>query len=167
MVMPGLVGGFGKRKFPLIFLNNLFNPSKTLSNKISNLEPNSANVPYLKPKGFGWSVHHANAHIKLLRKQIGPYLAGLIEGGGTISSQDPNSKTKKYNPKIIIVFKRNDLTLAYYLQHLTKCGTVLNKPERGYVLWQIQDIVSIFTIVSIINGFMRTPKIEALNRTIV
>jgi len=64
------------------------------------------------------------------------------------------------------VFKKNDLPLADYLQKLTKCGTVLIKPERGYVLWQIQDIISIFTIISIINGFMRTPKIEAVNRTI-
>jgi hypothetical protein len=169
MVMPGLVGGFGKKEIPLIFLNNNFNQSKTFSNKTSNLEGNSEIMqPSLPdPTGFGWSINKANDHIKLLRKQIGPYLAGLIEGDGTISSHDPNSNTKKYNPKIIIVFKKNDLTLAYYLQCLTKCGTVLNKPDRGYVLWQIQDIVSIFTIISIINGFMRTPKIEALNRTIV
>jgi hypothetical protein len=64
------------------------------------------------------------------------------------------------------VFKKNDLPLADYLQKLTNCGIVLIKPERGYVLWQIQDIISIFTLISIINGFMRTPKIEAVNRTI-
>lgn len=40
------------------------------------------------------------------------------------------------------------------------------KPERGYVLWQIQDIVSIFTILNIINEYMRTPKCEAKNRAI-
>jgi hypothetical protein len=34
------------------------------------------------------------------------------------------------------------------------------------VLWQIQDIVGLFTILSIINGFMRTPKYKAKNRTI-
>lgn len=110
--------------------------------------------------------------IQLLRSQIGPYLAGLIEGDGTIAVHDSNTSkastanSKKYSPKIIVVFKKADLPLAKFLQNISQCGQVLNKPERGYVLWQIQDIVSIYTIVSIIKGFMRTPKIEALNRAI-
>src|SRR5258705_437012 len=108
-----------------------------------------------------------DTNINLLRKQIGPYLAGLIEGLGTIQTLENNSNINKSSSKIIIVFKKAALPLASYLQNLTKCGTVLIKPDRGYVLWQIQDIVSIFTIISIINGFMRTPKIFSLNRAIV
>jgi hypothetical protein len=169
MVMPGMVGGFGKIKNSLIiyslfnnfhmkkikfklYLNNFFIQSKTFCNRIT-----SSNYA---------STVNLDKNINKLRKQIGPYLAGLIEGDGTIAVHDPKNKSKQYNPKIIIVFKKNDLPLADYLQKLTKCGTVLIKPERGYVLWQIQDIISIFTIISIINGFMRTPKIEAVNRTI-
>ena len=67
---------------------------------------------------------------------------------------------------IIIVFKKADLPVAKYLQNLTQCGTVYLKQNRGYVLWQIQDIVGVYTIISIINGYMRTPKIEALHRAI-
>lgn len=169
MVMPGMVGGFGKIKNSLItyslfnnfhmkkikfklFLNNFIIKNKTFCNRIT-----SSNYA---------STVNLDKNINILRKQIGPYLAGLIEGDGTIAVQDPKNKSKQYNPKIIIVFKKNDLPLADYLQKLTKCGTVSIKPERGYVLWQIQDIISIFTIISIINGFMRTPKIEAVNRTI-
>ena len=158
MVLPGLVGGFGKQKYSL-FLNNFFIKIKAYHiNKfrLNNVENLNLNL-----------TSEMDTNINLLRSQIGPYLAGLIEGDGTFATHETSSNINKYNPKIIIVFKRNDLTLAYYLQQLTKCGTVLNKPDRGYVLWQIQDIVSIFTIISIINGFMRTPKIEALNRTIV
>jgi hypothetical protein len=117
-------------------------------------------------EGSAKTKQSRETNINLLRSQIGPYLAGLIEGDGTIAIHEKNSNINKYNPKIIIVFKKADLPLANYLQNMTKCGTVLIKPERGYVLWQIQDIVSIFTIISIINGFMRTPKIEALNRAI-
>ena len=195
MVMPGMVGGFGNIKYSLIiyslfnnfqtkkfkfklFLNNFimcFSPletantgglqrreaekrtCKTICNKIIASDSNLASSLRLV---------NLETNINILRKQIGPYLAGLIEGDGTIAVHDPKSKSKQYNPKIIIVFKKNDLPLADYLQKLTKCGTVLIKPERGYVLWQIQDIISIFTIISIINGFMRTPKIEAVNRTI-
>jgi hypothetical protein len=183
MVMPGMVGGFGKIKISLIiyslfnnfhkkkfkfklFLNNfIIEKSKTFCNKIT-----SSNLASCQRQ------INLDNNINKLRKQIGPYLAGLIEGVGTIAVHDPRSylsngekgasKSKQYNPKIIIVFKKNDLPLADYLQKLTKCGTVLIKPERGYVLWQIQDIISIFTLISIINGFMRTPKIEAVNRTI-
>ena len=67
---------------------------------------------------------------------------------------------------ILIVFKKSDLPLANFLRELTNCGIVMNKKDRGYVLWQIKDIVGVFTIVNIINGYMRTPKIEALIRTI-
>lgn len=98
--------------------------------------------------------------------QLAPYLAGLIEGDGTISVHNTDSTAKKYSPMIIIVFKKADLPLAYYLRDLTNCGTVYIKPSRGYVLWQIQDLVSVYTIISIINGYMRTPKIEALQRSI-
>ena len=94
------------------------------------------------------------------------YLTGLIEGDGTFAIHDIKSTSKKYRPMIIIVFKLADLPLAEYLQELTNCGTVYKKSDRGYVLWQIQDIIGVYTIVNIINGYMRTPKIEALNRTI-
>ena len=111
-------------------------------------------------------IHLSNTTINLSNLNLGPYLAGLIEGDGTISVHDSDSTTNKYSPKIIIVFKKADLPLANYLQNLTDCGRVLKKPERGYILWQIQDIVSVFTILSIINGYMRTPKIEATHRAI-
>jgi len=95
------------------------------------------------------------------------YLAGLIEGNGTFALHSKNSTVSiKYLPNIIIVFKLTDLPLAEYLQQITQCGKVYSKPNRGYVLWQIQDIVSVFIIANLINGYMRTPKIESLHRTI-
>lgn len=99
-------------------------------------------------------------------KQLGPYLAGLIEGNGTFAIHDPNSIVSKYRPMIIVVFKKSDLPLANYLCNLIQCGKVYIKPERGYILWQINDIVSVFKIICIINGYMRTPKNEALQRAI-
>jgi len=65
---------------------------------------------------------------------LGSYLAGLIEGDGTIAIYDKTSKSKKYRPLISIVFKRNDLYLAQFLCKLTKCGRVENKVDRGYIL---------------------------------
>src|ERR1700694_3608540 len=115
MVMPGMVGGFGKIKNSLrtyslfnnfhmkkikvkLFLNNfIILASKTFCNRITSSNYNS--------------TVNLDKNINILRKQIGPYLAGLIEGDGTIAVHDPKNKSKQYNPKIIIVFKKNDLPL--------------------------------------------------------
>jgi hypothetical protein len=152
-------------------------------------------TPYLSSKNKGNKLPKLSySTINLSNKQLGPYLAGLIEGDGTIAVDssvsysspsssssgkkdslreaknfklvEVNSNKPKYSPKIIIVFKKADLPLANYLRELTTSGFVLIKPERGYVLWQIQDVVGIFTIISIINGYMRTPKIESIHRAI-
>lgn len=98
--------------------------------------------------------------------ELGHYLAGLIEGEGTFAVHNKKSTAKKYSPMIIIVFKKSDLPFAKFLCELTNCGKVYQKPERGYILWQIHDLVGVFTILKLINGKMRTPKIEALDRAI-
>lgn len=145
--MPALVGGFGNNKS--FTFNYLKKDDFLIENKkVENLSClNVEEVDYSK-------------------SNLGSYLAGLIEGDGTFAVHNKLSTSKKYYPMIIIVFKKSDLVLAKYLQHLTNCGNIYNKPERGYILWQIQDIKGIFTIVNLINGFMRTPKIEALKRTV-
>jgi LAGLIDADG endonuclease len=101
-----------------------------------------------------------------ISKNIGSYLAGLIEGDGTFAVHNKTSIIKKYQPMIIIVFKKDDLPLANYLCLLTNCGKIYIKPERGYIYWQISDIEGIYKISCIINGYMRTPKHEALIRVI-
>jgi LAGLIDADG endonuclease len=141
--MPGLVGGFGNSTNLLkIFRNN---------NPINN---------------FKYLIKQKSSLNNLVNSNLGSYLAGLIEGDGTFAIQNIKSTTIKYRPKIIVVFKKADLPLAQYLKNITNCGKVYIKSDRGYILWQIQDIVGVFTIVNLINGYMRTPKIEALERTI-
>ena len=138
-----------------MYLNSayyLFSKDSGKSLEKENIKPISEHVPtHLKP---------------ISEDQFGFYLAGLIEGDGTFAVHDKNSTVQKYRPAIIIVFKIADLPLAEYLQNLTNCGSVYKKTNRGYVLWQIQDIVGVYSIVNIINGYMRTPKIYALHRLI-
>jgi hypothetical protein len=180
MVMPGLVGGFGKiyfiRLYLELFLYNLilyfvkgFNSSLKkgylLINSFSEeVEENSisSDITTACKKIKISSLSQADKSYNL--NNLGPYLAGLIEGDGTFAVHNKNSTVKKYNPAIIIVFNSKDLPLANFMQKLTNCGTVLIKPNRGYVLWQIQDIVGVYCILNIINGYMRTPKIEAYFR---
>jgi hypothetical protein len=161
MVMPGLVGGFGNNKSSNLFLksNNEKNNNHSV-NYIVNREHVNLNEELKKV------IEIKSSNNNLTNLLLGPYLAGLIEGDGTFAIHNVNSTSKKYRPMIIVVFKKADLPLAQYLQNITNCGKIYIKQNRGYVLWQIQDIVSVFNIVNLINGFMRTPKIEALNRTI-
>ncbi len=187
--MPALVGGFGNKCSNLFFIFNIISWFKnnssssnlvTLDTTLPPLKRSTISFPSLGSKelieGEGSSgevvrdnkLFNSNSIAPSLcgSERLGSYLAGLIEGDGSFAVHNTNSTTKKYRPMILIVFKLADLPLAEYLQDLTKCGTVYKKPGRGYVLWQIQDIVGVYTIVNIINGYMRTPKIEALHRTI-
>jgi LAGLIDADG endonuclease/Cytochrome C and Quinol oxidase polypeptide I len=153
MVMPALVGGFGEQNISKLSLNKY---QDKISNNLSNLVFKKYKSTMISKEDFPY-----NNNLNFCS-----YLAGLIEGDGTFAVHSKNSTAKKYSPKIIIVFKLADLPLAEYLKNISKCGIILKKPKRGYVLWQIQKIVEIYTIVNLINGYMRTPKIEALERTI-
>lgn len=95
------------------------------------------------------------------------YLAGLIEADGTIIVHDPNTKAKKYSPRIVIAFNKVDKPLASKLCEITKVGKVYDIKNAGYVLWKIQSHNNVLIILNFINGYMRTPKIEALHRAII
>jgi hypothetical protein len=192
MVMPGLVGGFGNTKnlFIIFFENNFYWLRYQILKLIINLSPYSLSLSYSQlykdRERVLWNgnifnftklpdtkeIFNLKSSDTLLKNdcslshELGSYLAGLIEGDGTFAVHNKESSAKKYQPKIILVFKKSDLPLAQFLSQITNCGKVTIKSERGYVLWEIQDIVGIFTITNLINGYMRTPKIEALHRVI-
>lgn len=143
MVMPALIGGFGNKK--KIQITNF----STVSNS--------------------WDLNYLNINSvpgSELRLKLGSYLAGLIEADGSFAIHDKNSKAKKYLPKILIVFNLNDRPLAEKLISITKIGKLNNKQNQGCVIWQIQKIEDVKKMINIINGYMRTPKIEALHRAI-
>ena len=183
LVMPSLVGGFGNYNF-LNFLNNnkkfysiinfkfyYYNFKFYFYNFIFFIFSfNSRSSSLLNSfKNFGLKKNLTTNDESNLNKNnnlLASYLAGLIEGDGTFAVHDIKSSAKKYYPMIIIVFNIKDLPLAIYLKSLTQCGTVEIKTERNYVLWKITDIKGVYQIVNLINGSMRTPKIEALYRTI-
>lgn len=95
-----------------------------------------------------------------------PYLAGLIEGDGHIAVHDKNTQKKEYRPKIIIAFNIHDKPLADKLSTELNVGKVISRPQAGHVLLQILAKEEVLKIINLINGHMRTPKIEALHRAI-
>ena len=60
----------------------------------------------------------------------------------------------------------DDKPLADKLASITNAGTVYAKLNAGHVIWHLQKTEDVVKIINIINGFMRTPKIEALHRAI-
>jgi hypothetical protein len=140
MVMPGLVGGFGKINSNT--LKRYFSLTKKLNLQLKTTEETELNL------------------------KLGPYLAGLIESDGTIAVHNKDSNTKLYNPKIAVVFNIVDEPLAKKLAIVTNTGTIFKKIDAGHVLWQIQKLEDVIKIINIINGYFRTPKIEALHRAI-
>ena len=105
-------------------------------------------------------------HYCCYASNIGSYLAGLIEGDGDIVVHDKNSKSKMYRPKILIVLNIHDRPLALKLSAIFKVGKVIDRSSAGHVLLQILAKKEVLKIINIINGRMRTPKIEALHRAI-
>ena len=148
--MPALIGGFGK-----IYMNTT-NKWKYFSTSGS------------ETGGLCFAIKKSNVEEESrLRSKIGPYLAGLIEADGSIAVHNKDSKAKKYNPKIIVLFSLADKPLADKLVSITNAGLVFSKENAGHVIWQIQQQEDVLKIVNLINGYMRTPKIEALHRAII
>lgn len=111
--------------------------------------------------------HISRTQIRLSsNSSLAPYLAGLIEGDGHIATHDKNTQKKEYRPKIIIAFNINDKPLAEKLSTELKVGKVIDRASAGHVLLQILAKEEVLKIINLINGHMRTPKIEALHRAI-
>jgi hypothetical protein len=100
--------------------------------------------------------------------QLGYYLAGLIEGDGSIivPMTSRNDKGKLLYPKIKITFVIKDAPLAEKINNVLGQGTLEYPKNVNYLNLLIQDISTLYKVTVLINGKMRTPKIEALHRLI-
>ena len=98
------------------------------------------------------------------------YLTGLIEGDGTIivPKTERSSKGKLNYPSIQIVFHLKDLPLALLIQKNLGFGSLIRKKGlNAYVLTVgINDQKGILNLVNLLNGNMKTPKINSLYKLI-
>lgn len=101
-----------------------------------------------------------------IKDNIGHYLAGLIEGDGQIAVYNGNTKSKAYRPKIIILFHINDKPLAEKIKSSLNVGKLIDKSTYGHVLLQILAKDEVLKIINLINGKMRTSKMECLHKAI-
>lgn len=97
-----------------------------------------------------------------LNKNLGSYLAGLIEGDGSIYTP----KNNKGACMIVIVFNSKDLPLALKIQAVLGTGNIYKVKGRNAYNYVISNLEGLLKIIDLINGKMRTPKIEQLYKLI-
>ena len=148
-------------------------------------------IPNWLHKKFTNIITINNNHDK---NNLGPYLAGLIEGDGHIytpsSYRDKNGKknTPSFRPRangpgtesrfspgpegagakasIEICFDIKDLPLFIKIKEILEGGYIAIRPNNKSGRLFIKKKVILLKLINLINGHMRTPKIEALHRII-
>jgi uncharacterized protein YvpB len=91
------------------------------------------------------------------------YLAGLLEGDGHFNTpkmlKTPSGTARVAS--IETVFALKDRPSAELLQSLFG-GRVYSHSQKNIVRWLVQDKKSVINIINLINGKLRTPKINSL-----
>lgn len=96
--------------------------------------------------------------------EFSSYLAGLIEGDGTIivPKSERSPKGKINYPSVQIVFNLKDLPLALMIQKELGHGSLARKKGVNAYILTINNYEGIILIATLLNGKMRTPKMFQL-----
>jgi hypothetical protein len=96
------------------------------------------------------------------------YFTGLIEGDGSIyiPKFEISSKSKINYPSIHLCFHLKDLPLALLIQKNLGFGSLQRKKGINAYVLVINNHEGILKIVNLLNGNMRTPKIQSLFKLI-
>jgi hypothetical protein len=99
---------------------------------------------------------------------MGSYLAGLIEGDGTIivPSTERSSKGKLNYPSIQIVFQVKDFTLVSLICRKIGHGSICKKKQSAVYIYTINNLQGLVILVQLINGKIRGHKLYQLNKLI-
>ena len=103
------------------------------------------------------SISHMNL---ILPTCLSSYLAGLIEGDGTIvvPKKERSDKGKLNYPSVQIVFQHKDFPLCQVIQKLIGHGSISKKKNSAVYILTINNLEGLITICELINGKMRGPK---------
>jgi hypothetical protein len=94
---------------------------------------------------------------------FGSYLAGLIEGDGSIIVRE--GLREKVSPAIVFTFHEREMPLYKRLKEVLNSGSI-NTEKSGNCRFRITNANAVIKVINLVNGKFRTPKIEALGRAI-
>lgn len=99
---------------------------------------------------------------------LSSYLAGLIEGDGTIHVPKTERSPKGYlnYPSIQIVFHLKDLPLALLIQKEIGHGSLCRRKGVNAYIYTVNNLQGLLLLITLINGNMRTNKIFTLHKLI-
>jgi len=131
-------------------------------------------VPYyLFFRGYKTKLMFNKIYLKQYSTQnynskLSSYIAGLIEGDGTIivPKSERSLKGKLNYASIQLVFDSRDLALALIIQKTLGCGSISKKKGVNAFVLTINSNEGLILLVNLINGYMRTPKIHTLHKLI-
>lgn len=95
--------------------------------------------------------------------QLGYYLAGLIEGDGSIIVR--KGEREAIAPIIVFTFSKNEIIMYEKLKEIVSSGYI-SVEKRGVCRYVITNPDSVIHIINLVNGKFRTPKIHALYKAI-
>ena len=111
---------------------------------------------------YTYAIKHSMHETKV--SPFSSYLAGIIEGDGSIivPTSIRSAKGKLNYPSIQIVFHSKDLPLGLIIQKELGTGSLSKKKGVNAYVLSINSHEGLYRAISLINGNMRTPKINSL-----
>lgn len=115
---------------------------------------------------FMWNLNDCAPELSIYNMSLtspiffNSYLAGLIEGDGTIvvPKKERSDKGKLYYPCVQIVFQLKDFPLCQMIQKILGFGSISKKKQSAAYILTINNYEGLVKLCQIINGNLRGPK---------
>ena len=114
---------------------------------------------------FNLSSNLSNIKINSIQPTLSSYLAGLFEGDGHIILSKLTNGKISY-PYIAITFVNKDLPLINKLVEIFG-GRLRFKNRENAIVWIVNRHQELINLITLMNGYLRTPKINKFNDLIV
>lgn len=111
-----------------------------------------------------WNLNDCTSELSTSEQSINPclafYLAGLIEGDGTIvvPTQERSKKGKLNYASIKIAFQTKDFPVAILIKKILGHGSIIKKKNAAAYIYTINNLEGLILIANSINGKIRGSK---------